>query len=114
MRVVICNCPVSEAEAIATALVQEKIAACVNIIPLVKSLYLWQGKMCEEQEATLLIKIRKDDFGLLEQRIKSLHPYTIPEMVAINVAEANTAYTNWLYETTERGPSTKPNAVPVE
>lgn len=100
MRIVLCNCPPAQAETIAATLVQERIAACVNVIPVVKSFYFWEGKLCQDEEKTLLIKIRKDDFARLEQRLRELHPYTVPEIVALPVADVNAAYARWLYRST--------------
>ena len=102
MRVVICNCPVAKAGEIAKTLVQEKIAACVNIIPGVKSFYFWEGKLCEDEESTLLIKLRKSDFSVLEKRINELHPYDVPEIVALNVTDVNGPYCDFVYQMTKR------------
>ena len=102
MKIVICNCPPAKAEEIAQKLVEERLAACVNIIPLVKSYYYWEGKLCQDQESTLLIKIRKGDFALIQERLQQLHPYTVPEIVELNLSEANTSYLQWVYEMTRR------------
>ncbi|NUM37346.1 MAG: divalent-cation tolerance protein CutA [Candidatus Brocadiae bacterium] len=99
MRVVLCNCPENKAKDIAKTLVAEKIAACVNIIPGVQSFYYWQGKLCEEKEDTLLIKISKENISYLYDRLKAVHPYEVPEIVELNVADANQPYIQWLYQT---------------
>ncbi len=99
MRVVLCNCPLNKAEDIAKTLVIEKIASCVNIIPGVKSFYYWQGRLCEEHEDTMLIKISKENIPHLYERLKTLHPYEVPEIVELNVADANQSYVKWVYQT---------------
>jgi len=97
MRVVLCNCPLDKSEEIARSIVTEKIASGVNIIPGVKSYYFWQGKLCEEKEDTLLIKITKENIPHLYERLKILHPYEVPEIVELNVADASQSYVKWLY-----------------
>ena len=104
MKIVLCNCPVEKGLEIASALVEERIAACVNIVPAVKSVYHWEGKICQEEESTLLIKIRKADFRRLEDRLQEIHPYSVPEIVALNVADVNSPYMKWLYENTKTVP----------
>lgn len=101
MQVVLCNCPPEKAEKIARDLVERRVVACVNVIPGIKSFYHWDNKICEDQESTLLIKIRKEDFKKLEKNLKELHPYDVPEIVALNVANVNTPYIHWLYEMTK-------------
>ena len=102
MKVVLCNCPVDHAEKIAKTLVEKRIAACVNVVPGVKSFYRWEGKLCEDQESTLLIKIAQTDFSILEQAIREMHPYQVPEIVGIDVSHVHLPYLNWVHETTQR------------
>lgn len=100
MKIVLCNCAPKDAESIAKSLVENRIAACVNVIPGVKSFYHWEGKLCCDEEVTLLIKIRQHDFSLLEKKLTELHPYDVPEIVEVNVSNVNTAYVKWLYKST--------------
>ena len=95
--VVLCTCP-NEASAreLAHTLLNEKLAACVNLIPQVTSLYIWQGKLEESQEIQLVIKSRRTLFGILQQRIQAIHPYDVPEILALPVMTGNTAYLAWL------------------
>ncbi len=102
MKVVLCNCPVEKAEEIASVLVEKHLAACVNILPKVKSIYHWEGKVCREEESTLLIKIRQHDFKTLEEKLQKIHPYDVPEIVELNVSNTHAPYLKWLYENTER------------
>ncbi|ACQ94409.1 CutA1 divalent ion tolerance protein [Tolumonas auensis DSM 9187] len=99
--VVLCTCPDNTcARALAQTLLNEKLAACVNLIPQVTSLYCWQGKMEESQEVLLVIKSRRTLFGVLQQRIQTLHPYEVPEILAMPVLNGSPAYLQWLQEQT--------------
>ncbi|NCB56927.1 MAG: divalent-cation tolerance protein CutA [Gammaproteobacteria bacterium] len=99
--VVLCTCPDDTcARALAQTLLNEKLAACVNLIPQVTSLYCWQGKMEESQEVQLVIKSRRTLFGVLQQRIQTLHPYEVPEILAMPVLNGSPAYLQWLQEQT--------------
>jgi len=84
-----------EAEAIANILIQQKLAACINIIPL-KSLYTWEGKICKDQEYQLLIKTDLSKFSELETTIKNNHSYEVPEIIAIPIIKGSESYLSWL------------------
>lgn len=105
LRVVMCNAPPDRAEAIARAVLEARLAACVNIIPGVVSLYWWEGAICREAESTLLIKTRADLLPALTNAIKAVHPYSVPEVISLPVvpAEGNTAYFGWVVAETESG-----------
>ncbi|WP_024871586.1 divalent-cation tolerance protein CutA [Tolumonas lignilytica] len=99
--VVLCTCPDEHcARTLAHALLSEKLAACVNLIPAVTSLYYWQGQLEESAEVQIIIKSRRTLFGILQQRIQALHPYDIPEILALPVLSGNAAYLQWLQEQT--------------
>ena len=100
MRVVLCNCPASHAMSIARTLVEERLAACVNAIPGVASVYRWDGRIVEDQETTLLINTADDRMEALEARLNALHPYSVPEIVALDVAHVNGPYAQWVQEST--------------
>jgi periplasmic divalent cation tolerance protein len=85
-----------QAEQIATALVENGEVACVNIVPGVRSIYRWEGKVCNELEFLLLIKSRADKFEAIRARIKSLHSYAVPEIIALPISMGDAAYLNWL------------------
>lgn len=89
-----------EAEKIADALVGEKIAACVNVIPGVTSVFSWEGKICREEEILLMVKSVPGMGGKLVDRVKSLHSYTVPEVITIPIASGNPAYLDWVVEST--------------
>ncbi|WP_457626206.1 divalent-cation tolerance protein CutA [Persephonella sp.] len=90
------------AEKLALKLVENKLAACVNITEQVKSVYFWQGNIENEKESLMIIKSREDLFEKLEQFIKENHPYTIPEIIALPIIKGSSEYLNWIDETVSR------------
>ena len=101
--VILTTCP-SEEEAvkIAKALVEECLAACVNIVSPVRSIYRWEEKIFDEKEWLLIIKTGRERFEALESKIKSLHSYSVPEIVCLPVVEGSLAYLEWLEEMTRK------------
>ncbi len=95
-RVVLCTIPQNRAETMASALVNKGLAACVNIVPAVKSIYRWEGKLCEDSEALLVIKTTEEAFPGLMGFIKANHPYTVPEIIALPVSDGNPDYISWV------------------
>ena len=94
---VLTNCPdETSANAIALALVENRLAACVNILPRVQSLYRWQGAVESASEIPLLIKTTAECYAALEAAIREHHPYEIPEIVALPVDRGLPAYLNWV------------------
>ena len=89
-----------QATAIARALVKEKLAACVNIVPAVASIYVWTGKLEEGREVLLIIKSRAVLSKRLTARVKQLHSYAVPEVVTIPIASGNPDYLRWVREST--------------
>jgi len=90
-----------EALKIARSLLEEHLVACVNIISPVRSLYRWEGKIWDEREWLLVIKTQKKRFEDLEKKVKSLHSYSVPEIIALPIVEGASSYLNWLKEMTE-------------
>jgi periplasmic divalent cation tolerance protein len=95
--IVFCNCPdETSAERMATALVEERLAACVNRIAGVASTYRWQGKVCRDNEHLLLIKTTSERFAALCERILALHPYELPEVIAVDIVHGSAPYLDWI------------------
>jgi periplasmic divalent cation tolerance protein len=90
-----------DAERIGRALVERGLAACVNVLPAVTSIYRWKGKVEREEERLLLIKTRADRFAALERALVSLHPYEVPEVIALPIADGHRPYLDWLDESVE-------------
>lgn len=90
-----------EALKIANALVDAHLAACVNLIAPVRSIYRWEGKIWDEKEWLLIIKTQKQRFEALEKRVRSLHSYSVPEIISLPITEGSSAYLNWIRENTE-------------
>lgn len=88
--------------ALARRLVEQRVAACVNILPKVRSVYRWQGSIEEADEVTLLIKTTQKRYPELELVIKNAHPYQVPEIIAMSVVAGLPAYLKWVEEGTGR------------
>jgi periplasmic divalent cation tolerance protein len=89
-----------EAAKIGSALVDEHLAACVNIVPGVRSLFFWEGKTQDGRELLLICKSRQTLLERIIARVKSLHSYTVPEVIALPVAGGSEDYLRWLREAT--------------
>jgi periplasmic divalent cation tolerance protein len=87
---------VEESKKIARALVESHLAACVNIIPKIESVYRWKGKVEEAQEYLLLIKTTAEVFPHLHEMIQRLHSYEVPECIALPVDDGSPAYLKWI------------------
>ncbi len=85
-----------EASRLAEAVVGERLAACVNIVGGVRSIYRWQGEICDDEETLLVIKTRRDKFAAIEQRITDLHSYDVPEVIALPIEQGAASYLDWL------------------
>jgi periplasmic divalent cation tolerance protein len=84
------------AQAIASALVEANEAACVNIVPGIRSVYRWEGKVCDETEFLLLIKSTAERFDAINARIHRLHTYQVPEVIAVPITAGDPAYLQWI------------------
>jgi periplasmic divalent cation tolerance protein len=89
-----------EAQKIADGIVGEKLAACVTIVESVASVYWWQGKIEKSKESLLIIKTKKSLAGKLIKKVKSLHSYTVPEVIALPVIAGNKDYLDWIHGST--------------
>lgn len=102
--VVLTNCPTEDvAERIATALVENRLAACVNQLAPARSTYRWEGRIEREIEIPLLIKTTAARYPEVEEAIRALHPYAVPEIVAIPVRAGFAPYLRWLDQSTSSG-----------
>lgn len=100
--IVITNCPdAAVAERIARALVENRLAACVNQLPPVTSTYRWQGAIESAVEVTLLIKCTRDRYPAVEEAIRQMHPYQVPEIVAVPVVAGVASYLRWVDDETQ-------------
>jgi periplasmic divalent cation tolerance protein len=89
-----------EAASISRALVEEGLAACANIIPQIRSIYRWEGKIWNEREALIIIKSREDLFERIRSRVKELHSYEVPEITAVKLDRGDSAYMQWIESVT--------------
>ena len=97
--VVLCTVPDLDTGAgIARALVDEKLCACVNLLSGVRSIYRWEDKVTEDAEALCVIKTTRAAFEALRARICTLHPYQVPEVIALQVAEGHRPYLDWIVQ----------------
>ena len=85
-----------QAAEIARALVEERLAACGNVVPAIRSIYRWEGKVHEDAEALLVLKTTRGRFEALRDRVLALHPYDVPEVLALPVEAGNAAYLAWI------------------
>ncbi|MBL7685442.1 MAG: divalent-cation tolerance protein CutA [Deltaproteobacteria bacterium] len=90
------------AKKISEILVQEKLVACVNIIPQLTSIYIWKNKLCREKEILLMMKTRREKYAALEKRLRQIHPYETPEIIGIKINKGSKDYLNWILETLSR------------
>lgn len=86
----------AEAGKIANAVVFERLAACVNVVPWVESHYWWEGEVTRDNESLLVIKTTKDRYAVLERRVKELHSYSTPEVIAVDIERGSAEYLKWL------------------
>ena len=99
--VVLVTAPSAEKAAeLGRALVSERLAACANVISAIRSIYWWEGKVQDEPEALILLKTTRDRFEALRDRVLALHPYQVPEVVALGIEAGSEKYLAWIAEAT--------------
>lgn len=97
VAVVLVTAPDAEkAAALARTLVDEHLIACANLVPAVRSIYRWQGKVCDESEVLLVMKTRATAFEQVRARVQALHPYAVPEILRLDVAAGHEPYLDWV------------------
>lgn len=89
-----------EAERIARHVVEKKVAACVNIVPGVRSIFRWEGKVDDAQEVLLILKSRQELFDMLAREVKSVHSYDVPEIIALPIVGGYEPYLKWVSDST--------------
>jgi periplasmic divalent cation tolerance protein len=90
----------ADAGAFAHALVEARLAACVNLLPPMESVYRWEGAVQRDPERQLLIKTSRDRVADLLERIRDIHPYDVPELLVLPIADGDAAYLRWLVQST--------------
>lgn len=92
-----CTCPDADcAERIAALLVNEQLAACVSLLPGTKSVYRWDGDLCQDTEVLMMIKTTQARLKALEARVLAQHPYEVPELIVVPVIAGSEAYLHWM------------------
>jgi periplasmic divalent cation tolerance protein len=87
-------------EDIAAKLVTERLAACVNVLGPIRSVYRWNDEICRDDEHLLVIKTGRERYLVLEQQVRALHPYSVPEVIALPVEAGSQAYLSWISDET--------------
>jgi periplasmic divalent cation tolerance protein len=82
------------------SLVNERLAACVNVLPTMESVYRWEGRVEQESERQVVIKTSRDRVPALWDRVRDLHPYEVPEFIVVPIVDGNDAYLRWVGEST--------------
>jgi periplasmic divalent cation tolerance protein len=95
-NIVLTTCAQSEAESLAEKLVEDGLVACVNIIDKVQSAYRWQGKIVKDHECLLVMKSSSIVYDRLQQRIKEIHSYEVPEIISLDIENGYAPYLEWL------------------
>jgi len=100
--VIFVTAPEDEAADLAKTLVEERLVACVNIVPGLRSIYWWQGKMEDEAEVLCIMKTRSNLFESLKDRVRELHSYEVEEIIALPIMAGNLPYLDWIKENTQQ------------
>lgn len=109
-QLVLCTCPdPATAQQIAEQLVEKQLAACVNILPGLISVYQWQGKPEKAEEHLLLIKTTNEAYDALQQTLTRLHPYELPEIIAVPIEGGSAAYLQWIGQQVAQGTDSSNN-----
>lgn len=93
----------ADAPAFARGIVENRLAACVNLLPVMQSVYRWEGSIEQESEQQVVIKTSRDRVAALWERVRELHPYDVPEFLVLPIVDGNDAYLRWVAECTSDG-----------
>jgi len=96
--VVFCTCPLDAADGLADMLLTRRLAACVTRVQAMESRYWWQGEIHHATETLLVIKTRRDRFSALDAAVLELHPYDVPELIALSITDGSKNYLRWINE----------------
>lgn len=103
VRIVFISVPRDEADNLARNLVDSRLAACVNIVPKIDSYYWWDDKIETDSESLLIVKSTQQKIEALIQYVRDVHPYEVPEILAIQLSEGLPDYINWVIDETSKG-----------
>ncbi|MCB1642522.1 MAG: divalent-cation tolerance protein CutA [Xanthomonadales bacterium] len=101
--IVFTTVPAEQAQRLATALLEQHLVACVNVLPGVRSLYHWDGHIESAEESLLLLKCSNDGYPQLQSALQALHPYEVPEIIAVPISAGLPAYLNWVEQNCRGG-----------
>ncbi len=104
MDIIVINCTVPDkkiAKNITKILLKHKLAACVSMVENVRSVFSWDGEVCEEKEILMMIKTRRSNYAKIKLVIEDIHPYTVPEIIALPIVDCSEDYLKWLVKETE-------------
>ena len=104
MDIIVINCTVPNkkiAKDITKILMKHKLAACVSMVENVKSIFSWEGEICEEKEILMMIKTRRANYGKIKLVIEDLHTYSVPEIIALPIVDCSEDYLKWIAKETE-------------
>lgn len=90
------SCPSGKGQELAKILVSEKLAACINVIPGLRSVYLWKDELVDDAEELMLAKTDKNTWNSFAQRVREIHPYEVPEIICIVIEDGYVPYLDWL------------------
>jgi periplasmic divalent cation tolerance protein len=88
--------PPADAHSIASTVIEEKLAACVNLVPLIQSIYWWEGKVAHGDESLLVVKTTRRKVTCLEERLRAIHPYENFELISLDITSGSPAYIEWI------------------
>ena len=97
--VVLVTCPAAHSNMLASTLVEERLCACVNIVPSITSVYIWEKKLSREPEELLIVKTNLSQWEALKARIRELHSYTLPEIICLPILNGYKPYLDWINAT---------------
>ena len=108
MIIIMSTAPEHIAFDIGHALINDHLIACINLVPM-RSMYLWEGRFCTERELLMIMKTTPERFDEVEKRIRALHPYDVPEIVALPVREGAGDFLTWVHQSVAPCPSDDPD-----